>query len=142
MIESILPKSRVHQTQIKILGFGFASHFVTREEFESREILQFSEILKSNRQSTQHQTAKYFSEYPMLELHFQDDQNEIRHPTKILFWDTTNILFVETPGVERAAEEREENWIKSNRQAISQKRKKNNQDVKLIEVVHRGAFFA
>ena len=59
----------------------------------------------------------------VLELHFQDDQNEIRHPTQILFWDTT-ILFVETPGVERAAEEREENWIKSNRQAISQKRKK------------------
>ena len=75
MIESILPKSRVHQTQIKILGFGFASHFLTREAFESREFLQFSGMLKSNRQSTQHQTAKYFSEYPMLELHFQDDQN-------------------------------------------------------------------
>ena len=72
----------------------------------------------------------------MLELHFQDDQNEIRHPTKILFWDTTNILFVETPGVERAAEEREEDWIKA--KAISRqlvKSGKNNQDVKLIEVV-------
>ena len=111
MIELILPKSRAHQTQLKILEFGFASHFLTREAFESREFLQFSGILKSNRQSTQHQTAKYFSEYPMLELHFQDDQNEIRHPTKILFWDTT-ILFVETPGVERAAEEREEDCIK------------------------------
>ena len=42
----------------------------------------------------------------MLKLHFQDDQNEIRHPTKILFWDTT-ILFVETPEVERGAEEQE-----------------------------------
>ena len=71
----------------------------------------------------------------MLELHFQDDQNEIRHPTKILFWDTT-ILFVETPEVERAAEEREEDWIKAKaigRQIV--KSGKNNQDVKLIEVV-------
>ena len=123
MIELILPKSRAHQTQLKILEFGFASHFLTGEAFESREFLQFSGMLKSNRQSTQHQTAKYFSEYPMLELHFQDDQNEIRHPTQILFWDTT-LLFVETPEVERAAEEREEDWIKGNRQANSQKRKK------------------
>ena len=98
----ILLKSSAHQTQLKILEFGFLSHFLTREAFESREFLQFSRILKSNRQSTQHQTAKYFSEYPMLELHFQDDHNEIRHPTQMLFWDTT-ILFIETPGVERAA---------------------------------------
>ena len=38
MIELILPKSRAHQTQLKILEFGFASHFLTREEFESREM--------------------------------------------------------------------------------------------------------
>ena len=70
----------------------------------------------------------------MLELHVQDDQNEIRHPTKILFWDTT-ILFVETPGVERAAEERDEDWIKAKaigRQLV--KSGKNNQDVKLIDI--------
>ena len=65
MIKLILPKSIAHQTQLKILEFGFASHFLTREAFESREFLQFSGILKSNRQSTQHQTAKYFSEYPV-----------------------------------------------------------------------------
>ena len=72
------------------------------EAFESKEFLQFSGILKSNRQSTQHQTAKHFRIPYLLELHFQDDQYEIRHPTRILFWDTT-ILFIETPGVERAA---------------------------------------
>ena len=67
----------------------------------------------------------------MLELHFQDVHNEIRHPTQILFWDTT-ILFVETPEVESATDEREEDWIKGNRQANSQKRKeKKNQDAKL-----------
>ena len=65
MIKLMLPKSREHQTQFEILEFGFASHFLTREAFESREFLQFSRILKSNRQSTQHQTAKYFSEYPI-----------------------------------------------------------------------------
>ena len=133
MFKLILPKSRAHQTQLKILEFGFLSHFLTREAFESREFLQFSRILKSNRQSTQHQTAKYFSEYPI-------DWNCIFKMTTMRFDIQLRCYFGIPPSCslrQLKLKEQQNNERKTGSKAIGRqivKSRKNNQDVKLIDI--------